>query len=66
MVLGEQSTIVNHYNELMVSLINKESKVNMNIIFRVFDEGVAFLDMIFQNKRSLTISLFLMRLLNSI
>jgi hypothetical protein len=25
----------------MVSLINK-SKVNMNIIFRVFDEGVAF------------------------
>jgi hypothetical protein len=41
-VLGEQSTIVNHYNELMVSLINKESKVNMNIIFRVFDEGVAF------------------------
>jgi hypothetical protein len=41
-VLGEQSTIVNHYNELMVSLINKGSKVKMNIIFRVFDEGVAF------------------------
>ncbi|MFQ3173499.1 MAG: hypothetical protein ACI9WT_000872 [Flavobacterium sp.] len=41
-VLGEQSTIVNHYNELTVSLINKASKVKMNIIFRVFDEGVAF------------------------
>jgi hypothetical protein len=41
-ILGEQSTIVNHYNELIVSLINKESKVKMNIIFRVFDEGVAF------------------------
>jgi len=41
-VLGEQSSIVNKYNELNVSLINKESKVKMNIIFRVFDEGVAF------------------------
>jgi hypothetical protein len=41
-VLGEQASIVNHYNELMVSLISKESKVKMNIIFRVFDEGIAF------------------------
>ncbi|MFV8443196.1 glycoside hydrolase family 97 protein [Flavobacterium sp. LB2P44] len=41
-VLGEQASIVNHYNELIISLINKESKVKMNIIFRVFDEGVAF------------------------
>ncbi|MNQ08769.1 Retaining alpha-galactosidase precursor [compost metagenome] len=41
-VLGEQANIVNHYNELTVSLINKESKVKMNIIFRVFDEGMAF------------------------
>jgi hypothetical protein len=41
-VLGEQSAIVNHYNELTVSLIQKETNVRMNIIFRVFDEGVAF------------------------
>ncbi|MFV8379580.1 glycoside hydrolase family 97 protein [Flavobacterium sp. LB3R33] len=41
-VLGEQSSILNQYNELNVSLINKETKVKMNIIFRVFDEGVAF------------------------
>ena len=41
-VLGEQSSIVNHYNELIISLISKESKVKMNIIFRIFDEGVAF------------------------
>ena len=41
-VLGEQSTITNHYNELKVSLIQKETNVKMNIIFRVFDEGVAF------------------------
>lgn len=41
-VLGEQSSIKNHYNELSVSLLNKETKVKMNIIFRVFDEGVAF------------------------
>jgi hypothetical protein len=41
-VLGEQANIVNHYNELTVSLIQKETHVKMNIIFRVFDEGVAF------------------------
>lgn len=41
-VLGEQATIVNHYNELTVSLIQKETNVKMNIIFRVFDEGIAF------------------------
>ncbi|TDD77337.1 glycoside hydrolase family 97 protein [Flavobacterium caseinilyticum] len=41
-VLGEQASILNQYNELNVSLINKETKVKMNIIFRVFDEGVAF------------------------
>ena len=41
-VLGEQTSIQNQYNELNVSLINKETKVKMNIIFRVFDEGVAF------------------------
>jgi glucan 1,4-alpha-glucosidase len=41
-VLGEQSTIVNHYNELLVSLVQKETNIKMNIIFRVFDEGLAF------------------------
>lgn len=41
-VLGEQSTIRNHYNELSISLKQKSSSKKMNIIFRVFDEGVAF------------------------
>ena len=41
-VLGEQSNIVNHYNELVINLIQKESQIKMNIIFKVFDEGVAF------------------------
>ena len=41
-VLGEQATIVNHYNELTISLIQKETHVKVNIIFRAFDEGVAF------------------------
>lgn len=41
-VLGEQASILNHYNELVISLLNKGSKVKMNVIFRVFDEGVAF------------------------
>ena len=41
-VLGEQSSIVNHYNEIMVCLSQKETNIKMNIIFRVFNEGVAF------------------------
>ncbi len=41
-VLGEQANIVNHYNELIIALHQKETNVKINIIFRVFDEGVAF------------------------
>ncbi|MBU2018526.1 MAG: glycoside hydrolase family 97 protein [Bacteroidetes bacterium] len=41
-VLGEQASIVNHYNEVKVSLIQKESNIKMTIFFRVFDEGIAF------------------------
>ena len=41
-VLGEQANIVNHYNEIIVCLSQKETNVKMNIIFRVFNEGVAF------------------------
>ena len=41
-VLGEQASIVNHYNELTISLIQKGTQIKMNLIFRVFDEGVAF------------------------
>jgi glucan 1,4-alpha-glucosidase len=41
-VLGEQSTIVNHYNEFVIELVQKETNIKMNLIFRVFDEGVAF------------------------
>jgi glucan 1,4-alpha-glucosidase len=41
-VLGEQSSIVNHYNELTVSLSQQKSGRKLNIIFRVFDEGIAF------------------------
>ena len=41
-VLGEQSNIVNHYNELTIALSQVGTGRKMNIIFRVFDEGVAF------------------------
>ncbi len=41
-VLGEQADIRNHYNELKVALIQKNSGRKMNLVFRVFDEGVAF------------------------
>ncbi len=41
-VLGEQSTIVNNYNELKVALLQTETNKKINIIFRVFNEGVAF------------------------
>ena len=41
-VLGEQSNIVNQYNELTIALSQIGTGRKMNIIFRVFDEGVAF------------------------
>ncbi|WP_264521311.1 glycoside hydrolase family 97 protein [Flavobacterium sp. N1994] len=41
-VLGEQSNIKNSYNEMTVALSQPLSNRKMNIIFRVFDEGVAF------------------------
>ncbi|WP_281228829.1 glycoside hydrolase family 97 protein [Flavobacterium aquiphilum] len=41
-VLGQKSSILNHYNELTIALVQKGTNVKMNIIFRVFDEGVAF------------------------
>jgi len=41
-VLGQKASILNHYNELTIALVQKGTNVKMNIIFRVFDEGVAF------------------------
>lgn len=41
-VLGEQSNIINHYNELTIALIQMGTNRRMNIVFRVFDEGIAF------------------------
>jgi hypothetical protein len=41
-VLGEQANIVNQYNELIIALTQKVTHIKMNVIFRVFNEGVAF------------------------
>ncbi len=41
-VLGEQSSINNHYNEMTVALTQDKTGRKMAIVFRVFDEGVAF------------------------
>ena len=41
-VLGEQSNIKNNYNQMTVALSQPSTKRKINIIFRVFDEGVAF------------------------
>jgi hypothetical protein len=41
-VLGEQSNIKNNYNELTIALSQKSTSRKMNIIFKVYDEGVAF------------------------
>ncbi|MCK7590681.1 glycoside hydrolase family 97 protein [Subsaxibacter sp. CAU 1640] len=41
-VLGEESTIRDHHNKLTVHLQQKDSKKKMDIVFKVFDEGVAF------------------------
>ncbi|WP_162127804.1 glycoside hydrolase family 97 protein [Flavobacterium phycosphaerae] len=41
-VLGEQSNIKNSYNEMTINLSQIASGRKLNIVFRVFDEGVAF------------------------
>ncbi len=41
-VLGEEANIKNHYNELIIYMTQEATGKEMNIIFRVFDEGVAF------------------------
>lgn len=41
-VLGEVAVIQNNYNELLVVLQQQSTKRRMNIIFRVFNEGVGF------------------------
>jgi hypothetical protein len=41
-VLGEQSNVKNNYNQLKVSLSQTTTNRRLNIIFKVYDEGVAF------------------------
>ncbi|MGE5944452.1 MAG: glycoside hydrolase family 97 protein [Flavobacteriales bacterium] len=41
-VLGEESTIRNHYNQATFQLIQKETNKQLTIVFKVYDEGVAF------------------------
>lgn len=41
-VLGEESRIQNRYNEIIFKLKHLKSNKKLNIVFRVFDEGVAF------------------------
>ncbi len=41
-VLGEQSIIQNKFNQTTFKLFQKSSNRKMNIIFKIYDEGVAF------------------------
>jgi hypothetical protein len=41
-ILGEQSNIKNNYNEITINLSQKTTGRKLNIIFKAFDEGVAF------------------------
>lgn len=41
-VLGEQSSIQNTYNQVTYFLLQKDTNRKLNIIFRVYNEGVAF------------------------
>ena len=41
-VLGEVAEIKDNHNELRVSLLQQSTKRKMDIVFRVFDEGVGF------------------------
>ncbi len=41
-VLGEQNEILNQYNQLVVELFQKSTERKINLIFRLFNEGLAF------------------------
>ena len=41
-VWGEESQIRNHYNELLVSLLQRGSGRRMDVRFRLFDDGLGF------------------------
>ena len=41
-VWGEESSIRNHYNELLVHLVQKETSRLLDIRFRLFDDGLGF------------------------
>lgn len=41
-VLGEEATIRNHYNQATFQLTQKETNKQLTIVFKVYDEGVAF------------------------
>lgn len=41
-VWGEESSVRNHYNELLVRLRQKESGRRMDVRFRLFDDGLGF------------------------
>ena len=41
-VLGEQTTILNEYNQMTYELAQKVTNRKLNIIFKVYNEGVAF------------------------
>lgn len=41
-ILGEDSNIKNHYNQATFQLIQKETNRQLTIVFKVYDEGVAF------------------------
>ncbi|MFY8213187.1 MAG: glycoside hydrolase family 97 protein [Flavobacterium sp.] len=41
-VLGEKSEYINQYHDLIINLTQMATNRQLNLIFRVFDEGVAF------------------------
>lgn len=41
-VLGEDSEIKNHYHQLTVHLLQTQTNRKLNLVFKVYDEGVAF------------------------
>ena len=41
-VLGEEQNITNHYNQLTIQLNQKKTNRKLTLIFKVYNEGVAF------------------------
>ena len=56
-VWGEQKEVINHYNELVVNLKSNETKFDMKVYFRLFNDGLGFRYDISQGKKNIAFNI---------